>query len=419
MSGATVDDWFDLVDHKRRAAGRIHVHFQPTISGMSRLLSTVAVDAAAAQMDEKESMRQLLLAAPELVKEMRFAVFRLIYALEPLLELRKGIVELFLWKNKVSSGFAFALFCYVSYANQFLSSFGFACAGLLAFTAVRALQARGRAFVRANAFESRQELMDAAVVIKDRTRIGAKTSILTDLRGVLAALNRIATTVEDLREHENDASWLGRVAGAFAALALLLLYLPIQYLAPLVVRVGVTLGGLYMFTLFALYAHYPVFRERYTPRVLARKLLQSLQFWRRRAPPLSHTVSTHAHDHEDVTAAMPRAEIWRMALCLADKKTGVPVLTHRFSLKRKKRKLEDTFVAREAVDWLYSNMKVRVARLSAFVAFIALFLICSLIRAALRLPFFVAWHCLVPYCWWPTTMRCLNKAAHCRDNRQT
>lgn len=349
MSGAFLDQWFDIAIKRGKARGKLHVSVKTIMSGMSRLLSTVAVHDRSAAIDENESLAEFLRAMPSTVRQIRYTVMRLIYAIAPVLMLRKQLVDLFLWSSKPSSASAFIAFLYLAYYDLFLHATLVSIAAVMAWQAVASMRP-GTAFVRAERLQP-NDVIERGVVVKEQARVGARTSVLSDVRTVARALEALAELAEKAREAASEPRDAAAISAAFLFVAVLTAFVDMRDILCFVLRVGLTVGTFYSFTLGALYANFPLFQERYAPRQLVAKAKRLFLTRVLRRVDGSAKMMTGRVDE----AARSEAEIWSMALRLQNPKTGVPCSDRR--TKRRKR-IKNAFVAKDAVDWLYSNLQL-------------------------------------------------------------
>jgi CRP-like cAMP-binding protein len=357
LGGASfVDQWFDIAV-KRKTRGKLHVTVRVVMSGMSRLLSSVAVDNGSSQeLDENESLAELLKAMPSAVKQLRYTVMRLIYAIGPLLMLRKQAVDLFLWRSKPSSAFAFIAFVYVAYHDLFLLAALMSLACVMAWQAVASLRP-GSAFVRAERITP-AEVMERGQLVKESARVGAKTSVLSDVRMVIRLLESLAELAEKAREAASDPQRAATIGGVLLGVCLLNAFVDIRDVLAVVARIGITLGVLYAFTLGSLYKNFPLFYERYSPPQLVDKAKRLfMRHVLRRELPDVVTKSLVGRSAEETVRT--ESELWSMVLRLQSPKTGVPCSDRR---TRRRKRIKNAFTAKDAVDWLYSNLALESRR---------------------------------------------------------
>lgn len=324
------------------------------MSGMDRLLSTVSANSANSAENEKESMSEFLKAMPGLVKQIRYTANRLIYAIGPVLMLRKNIVDLLLWRSKPSSAFAFAAFLYLAYNEYFLPVGLMALSATFLWQAVASLRP-GTGFVRAELI-SPAEVIDRGNLVKDETRVGIRTSLLTDVRLVVRILESLAEFSETMREVACDPQRAAIVGGSLLFAALFFSYFSLHAFIAFVLHYALSIGGIYLFTFGALYDNFPRFRERYSlPRLIGKaKQVFMARVFGREAP-------IDASGKVDEGPSRSPEELWSMVLRLQDPKSGVPVRDRRPKRRRKGRAIE-AFVAKEAVDWVYSNLSLESRR---------------------------------------------------------
>jgi CRP-like cAMP-binding protein len=346
--------WFEIMVKRGKSRGKLHLCLKITMSGMDRLLSTVAADSGDAAQHEKESMSEFLKAMPGLVKQIRYTANRLVYAIGPVLMLRKNVVDLLLWRSKPVSAFSFAAFLYLAYHEYFLHVAFLSLGVTLLWQAVASLRP-GTGFVRAELI-SPNEVIDRGNQVKDETRVGIRTSLLTDVRTVVRLLEGLAELAERARELACNPQRAAIAGGAFVFAALFFSFVNLHALLAFAAHYGLTFAGLYLFTFGALYENFPRFRERYSLPRLVSKAKQTFM-----ARVLGREAPVDAAGKIDEGPSRAPEELWAMVLRLQDPKSGVPCRDRRPKRRRKGRAIE-AFVAKEAVDWVYSNLALESRR---------------------------------------------------------
>jgi CRP-like cAMP-binding protein len=337
-----------------KSRGKLHLCLKVTMSGMDRLLSTVAADPSDAMQNEKESMSEFLKAMPGLVKQIRYTANRLVYAIGPVLMLRKNVVDLLHWRSKPASAFSFAAFLYLAY-NEYFLHVAFLSLGItLLWQAVASLRP-GSGFVRADMI-SPNEVIDRGNQVKDETRVGIRTSLLTDVRMVVRLLEGLAELSEQARELACDPQRAAITGGALVFAAIFFQFVSLHALLAYLAHYGLTFAGIYLFTFGALYENFPRFKERYSlPRLMSKAKRTFMSRVLGREAPVD------ANGKIDEGPSHSPEELWAMVLRLQDPKSGVPCRDRRPKRRRKGRAIE-AFVAKEAVDWVYSNLALESRR---------------------------------------------------------
>jgi CRP-like cAMP-binding protein len=378
----SAEEWVTL-SYKRQYRGKVRVMLSVDISGVSTFLSAFSQDNTVdvQREDEHLTTRELLVQVPELLKEIKYAVRRAKYVLEPLLVARKQVMALLLWRSAPASTMAFVLTIYTVYSGNVVPVTIIIVGLHFGARVGTALQHKAKGevpFRDTDSFSTRQELMDAAAAVADRTRLGYRTSLPTDVRAMVKRIHAVSSTAERVRVMENEPRTVAQAAAGFLVLGVALVFGYPWRMFVAVVRVGAILAVVYMFTLWPLYKHYPHMRSQYSVRALISMIAQVVQQllgrvhnrWRSSSGALassagmaSFSSSSGRHSSLDMSddvsfksmaSEYNEEKLGEVLVELAHPQLGVNVMDRR----RLMTKYPRTFVGREAVDWLYTHMNV-------------------------------------------------------------
>jgi Leucine-rich repeat (LRR) protein/CBS domain-containing protein len=344
VANESFDGWIEIA-RRKKVKGKVLVQVETNISGSSAFLAALGATKDEEGEDEEENAMQLVRQAPNLINSIKFAAFRIIYAIEPILMAKKQVSELLAWKSKPASFITLMLLLYVTYFGMVLSALVFTASYYFFSKFGSGLRSPSQQVFRKSVdFTKREDFYEAVAAIKDATRTGRKTSTLTDVRELIAKLERLADALERIRSFENSTRKLAQAGAVCLLLSVVLAYTNAMPGLLYVARMAVAGGIFYSFTLGSLYKNFPLLKEKYGPSALVRPLLQLLRGRASAAASKLDKMKRASRYRTEVVTALARR--------LAHPVFGVEVKDRKRNLAR----TPSSFVGSEAVTWVEKSL---------------------------------------------------------------
>eukprot|EP01117_Protostelium_nocturnum_P010264 TRINITY_DN3689_c0_g1_i1.p1 TRINITY_DN3689_c0_g1~~TRINITY_DN3689_c0_g1_i1.p1 ORF type:complete len:441 (-),score=128.77 TRINITY_DN3689_c0_g1_i1:332-1654(-) len=249
--------------HKEKASNQTSIQMYPQILLKFSQLGSL-------EHEELKAIRKALpstaddedkLGIVRLIPRLMASIFGIIYCLEPVLALRKNMTQLVMWKDRGASIIFLLMFLWVSYNEYYVSAFAFLFSMYWSISHFKQnFGATPQIFIRSDQY-SNSELKLLVRDIKDRNRVGRKTSVQEDVRKADQILNKILSKFGDIREVENYKENSGKFIMKWIIVGIIGTFFPVFRIFLFLLKWGIMIGVTIAFTVVPLFAYYPQLKK--------------------------------------------------------------------------------------------------------------------------------------------------------------